>query len=163
MPQEANMLAVVEWIFKQYISCLNSCLFWSVFIPSQWILGAQAIEQDGIFIVPRLLWHGTCLSSLIGRTTQFIATYDSARGCWGHIHTPILTGPHPVASYDTQGDAENPFLHGSSHRMISENWEKGHFSEQFLKTTPIYGSVLILHSVDMMPAAPPVLSRDFLL
>jgi hypothetical protein len=40
---------------------------------------------------------------------HLIASYD-----WRLVLTWILTGPHSVASYDTQGNAEDLFLPGSS-------------------------------------------------
>jgi hypothetical protein len=33
---------------------------------------------------------------------------------WGPILTRVLMGPYSVASFDTQEDAEDPFLPGSS-------------------------------------------------
>jgi hypothetical protein len=46
----------------------------------------RAFEQGGIFIVPRLLWHGASVFPV------------SSEG-----------PPHSVASYDTQGDVEDLF------------------------------------------------------
>jgi hypothetical protein len=50
------------------------------------MLGAQAFEQGGIFIVPHLLWHGASVVPV------------SSEG-----------PPHSVASYDTRGDVEDLF------------------------------------------------------
>jgi hypothetical protein len=49
-------------------------------------LALRAFEQEGIFIVPHLLWHGTSVFPV------------SAEG-----------PPHLVASYDTRGDVEDLF------------------------------------------------------
>jgi hypothetical protein len=43
------------------------------------------------------------------------------RGCGGSILTRILTGPHLVTSYDTQGDAEDLFLPGSPRERTEYN------------------------------------------
>jgi hypothetical protein len=52
----------------------------------------KAFEQGGIFIVPHLLWHGSCFSGLIQRTTPINRILRHRRGCGGSILTRILTG-----------------------------------------------------------------------
>jgi hypothetical protein len=80
--------------------------------------------QGRNFIVPHLLWHGTDFSSLIRRTALFNRLVQLARGpfnrllrlamkCGGPILTRILTGSHSLASYDTQGNAEDLSSAGS--------------------------------------------------
>jgi hypothetical protein len=51
----------------------------------------RAFEQGGVFIVPHLLWHGASV---------FPVSSDGP--------------PHSIASCDSQGDAEDLFLPGSS-------------------------------------------------
>jgi hypothetical protein len=55
----------------------------------------KAFEQEGIFIVPHLLWHGASVFPVSSKGT-----------------------PHSVASYDTRGDVEdlysNPDPHGAT-------------------------------------------------
>jgi hypothetical protein len=67
-------------------------------------------EQGRIFIVPHLLWHGTSVFQVSSDgPPPFNHLLRLARGCGGPILTRIPTGPHLVASYDTQGDAKNLF------------------------------------------------------
>jgi hypothetical protein len=56
----------------------------------------RAFEQGGIFIVPHLLWHGASVFPV------------SSAG-----------PPHLIASYDSQGDAEDLFLPGPSREWRS--------------------------------------------
>jgi hypothetical protein len=53
----------------------------------------RAFEQEGIFIVSLLLWHGTSIFSvLIRRTAPFSRLLWHTRGCVGSILTQILKG-----------------------------------------------------------------------
>jgi hypothetical protein len=65
------------------------------------MLGVQGFEQGGIFIVPHLLWHGASVFPV------------SSEG-----------PPHSVASYDTQGDAEDLFYPGSNKKKILKKSEE---------------------------------------
>jgi hypothetical protein len=58
----------------------------------------RAFEQDGIFIMPHLLWH---------RVSVFLVSSEGL--------------PHSIASYGTHGDAENLFLPGSSWGPFEKN------------------------------------------
>jgi hypothetical protein len=74
-------------------------------------LGAEGLwaGRDLYRATPAVTW-GLGFPGLIRRTAPFSRLLRPTRGCGGSI----LTGPHSVASYDTQGDAENLFLPGSS-------------------------------------------------
>jgi hypothetical protein len=61
----------------------------------------RAFEQEVIFIVPHLLWHGASVFPV------------SSEG-----------PPHSVAFYDTQGDVEDLFLPGSSQDEYSRTWQQ---------------------------------------
>jgi hypothetical protein len=63
---------------------------------------------------PRLLFLGFFLGGLIRTTAPFSHLLRLARGCRGLILTLILAGPHSETSYDTQKDAEDLLLPGSS-------------------------------------------------
>jgi hypothetical protein len=54
--------------------------------------------------------RGFGFSGLTRRTALFSRLLRHTRGCEGSILTRILTGTHSFASYDTQGDVEDPFL-----------------------------------------------------
>jgi hypothetical protein len=84
----------------------------------------RVLEQGGVSIVPHLLWHG---ASVIPVSFEGPPPFNSllrlAKGCGGRILTQILTGPHSVASKDTQGGAEDLFLPGFSRiNMLQEEW-----------------------------------------
>jgi hypothetical protein len=70
-----------------------------------------AFDQGWVFIVPYQQYHWALVFfGLIRRTAPFIVAFnDMQMNCWGPILTRILTRSHSVASYDTQGDAENLF------------------------------------------------------
>jgi hypothetical protein len=80
------------------------------------MLGAQGIWAGrDLYRATSAVTRGLSFSGLIRSTAQFSRFLRLARGCRGRILTRILiTGPHSLASYDTQGDAEDPFLPGSS-------------------------------------------------
>jgi hypothetical protein len=61
-----------------------------------------AFEQGKIFIEPHLLWHGDLVFPV------------SSEG-----------PPHLVASYNTQDDAEDLFLPGSSRVTVTQKWVHG--------------------------------------
>jgi hypothetical protein len=59
---------------------------------------------------------GLSFSGLIQRTAPFSHLLQHTRGCRWSTLTQIFTGPHSVASYDTQGEVEDllyPDLRGS--------------------------------------------------
>jgi hypothetical protein len=58
--------------------------------------------------------RGLQFSGFIRRTSLFSRLLRHTKGCGECILTTILTGSHSVASYDTQGDAEDLFFPGSS-------------------------------------------------
>jgi hypothetical protein len=70
----------------------------------------SAFEQEVIFIMPHLLWHGTSgFSGFIRRIAPFIRFLWHTWRCGQSILTLIIMGLHSIASYDTQGGAKNLF------------------------------------------------------
>jgi hypothetical protein len=78
-------------------------------------------------------------SGLIRRTAPFSRLLRLAKGCGGPILIWILTGPHSVASCDTQGDAEDIFLPGFSN--VLDNMSFPGFMD-FFSFTKAYTSKL---------------------
>jgi hypothetical protein len=64
--------------------------------------------------------QGLSISGLVRRTAPFSRLLRPKRGCGGSILTRILTDPHSVASYDTQGDGEDLFLPGTPRTILGE-------------------------------------------
>jgi hypothetical protein len=111
----------------------------------------KAFEQGGIFNVPHLLWHGTSVFPVSSKGSPFSRLL---RHTWRYglsILTWILTGPHSVASYDTQGmlrTYSNPDPYGvrykrqssvnslvvdfttSSHELFSSSPQRPHLLEE---------------------------------
>jgi hypothetical protein len=79
------------------------------------MLGAQGLWAGrDLYRVTR---HGAS-AFLVSWTAPFCGLLRHATGCGGSILARILTGPHSVASYDTQGDVEDLFLLGSSRDLV---------------------------------------------
>jgi hypothetical protein len=72
------------------------------------LLGAQGLFAGrDLYRATPAVTRGLSSSGLIRKTAHSVASYT--RGCGESILTRILTGPHSVASYDTQGDMEDLF------------------------------------------------------
>jgi hypothetical protein len=53
---------------------------------------SRPFEQEGIFIVPHLLWHGTSVFPVSSEGLPHSVALRHTRGCGGPILTQILTG-----------------------------------------------------------------------
>jgi hypothetical protein len=106
----------LDWLMF-YVPLKNISLIWrrhhyrwraTKFRPTP---GAQGLwaGRDLYRVTPNVT-RGLGFSCLIRRTAPFNRL---TRGCGGTVLTRILTGPHSVASNDTQGDADDLFLPGS--------------------------------------------------
>jgi hypothetical protein len=92
----------IDWLFS--VLCLTHFVFTyicygdsiiaglvSIFCPWLLKLSLGAFEQEGIFIVPHLLWHGT---SVFPKDHPIqLHLRHTLRGCGESIETRILTGP----------------------------------------------------------------------
>jgi hypothetical protein len=77
------------------------------------MLGAQCLWAGrDLYRATPTVTRGLSFSGLIRRTAPFSRLLRHTRGCGGSILTRTLMGPHSVASYDTQGGAEDLFSFG---------------------------------------------------
>ena len=108
------------------------------------MLGAQGLWAGrDLYRATPAVTRSLGFSGLIRRTALFSRLLRHTMSCGVPILTRILTGPHSVASYDTQGDAEDLFLPGSSRVEL----DKDHITSQnmrfFLST--IYHPIPVFH------------------
>jgi hypothetical protein len=85
------------------------------------MLGAQGLWAGrDLYRATPAVTRDLGFSSLIRRIAPFSRLLEHTRGCGEPILTQILTGPHSIASSDTQGDLEDLFEPGSSRGSIGE-------------------------------------------
>jgi hypothetical protein len=81
------------------------------------ILGAQGhLAGRDLYRATPAVTRSLGFFAPIRRTAPFSRLLRPTRGYGGSILTRILTGPHWVAFYDMQGDAEDLILPGSSNK-----------------------------------------------
>jgi hypothetical protein len=108
-----------DWLIDYlmfYVPLKNSSLTWrrhhwwwraAKFRP---MLGAQGLWAGrDLFHATSAVTQGLGFSRLIRRTAPFSCLLRHIRGCGESILTRIFTGPHLVASCDTQGGMEDLF------------------------------------------------------
>jgi hypothetical protein len=109
------MLQLIDWLFsvlrpaQEYFTYMETCC---KFRP---MLGAQGFwaGRDPYRATPAAT-RNLNFSGLIRRTAPINRLLRIAAECGGPILIRILTGPHFVAFYDTQGGAKDLFLPGPS-------------------------------------------------
>jgi hypothetical protein len=71
-------------------------------------LGAQGLWAGRDLYQANLRWHRASVFPVSSQgPPPFNCLLRLARGCGGPILTKILSGPHSIASYDTQGNVED--------------------------------------------------------
>jgi hypothetical protein len=85
------------------------------------MLGAKSLWAGrDLYRATPTVTRGLSFFDLIRKTSPFSRLLRHTRGTEKPILTPILTGPHSVASYDTQGDTEDQFLPWSTRDYFVE-------------------------------------------
>jgi hypothetical protein len=90
------------------------------YIHEDVIIAGEGLQKSGLRSGPFSGEESLCATPAVTRGLVFSRFHPKdhlllhTRGCAGPILTRILTGPLSVASYNTQVDAEDLFLPGSS-------------------------------------------------
>jgi hypothetical protein len=109
------------------------------------MLGAQGHWAGrGLYRATLVVTRSLDFSDLI-RTFQFSRLVRHTRKCGGLVLTRIFAGPHSVASYDTQEDAEDLFLPGS---LLLKTWilTVENIDNQLFVCTRIHECLLLLYN-----------------
>jgi hypothetical protein len=113
-----------------YVPLKNFSLIWRrhhcrwMAAKFRFMLGAQNLWAGrDLYRSTPAVTRGLGFFGLRWSTAPFSRLLRHTRGCGGSVLTQILTGPHSVASYDKQGDAEVIFLPGPSQVCFRrESW-----------------------------------------
>jgi hypothetical protein len=92
--------------------------------------------------------------------TPFSGLLRHTRGCGGYILTRILTGPHSVISYNTQGEytetIPTQILTGLEIFTYFSIWRRHHYRRRAVKVKPMLGALGVWAGRDLYHAKPAV-------